>query len=114
MNVSFQGFEERLATFEAGSGVKAGLPVKITANGTVAPCGAADIPCGVAVNVRGGFAGVQLRGYTRLPFTGSLALGRQVIVADAGGKIKAGTGSTGLPVLVTDLDSADGVAGLIL
>ena len=114
MKVSFQGFDEQVTTFEAGSGVTPGAPVKVSANGTVAACGAADIPCGVAVNVRGGYAGVQLRGYVRLPYSGSLSLGRQLVVADAGGKIKAATGSTGLPVLFTYLDSAASTAGIIL
>lgn len=114
MKVSFQGFDEQVATFEAGSGVTPGVPVKISANGTVSACGAADVPCGVAVNVREGYAGVQLRGYVRLPYTGSLTLGRQLVVADAGGKVKISTGSSGLPVLIIDLDSATSTAGIIL
>lgn len=36
MNVSFQGFDEQLATFEADSSVKPGVPVKMSGNGQVA------------------------------------------------------------------------------
>ena len=114
MNVSFQGFDEQLATFEADSRVKPGVPVKMSGNGQVALCGAADVPCGFAVGVRDGYASVQLRGYFRIAYTGSLNLGRQLIVADSGGKIKASSNTTGISVLITDLDSSASTAGLIL
>ena len=114
MNVSFQGFDKQLATFEAASTVKPGVPVKMSANGQVTLCGAADVPCGVAVQVRDGYASVQLRGYVRMTYTGSLSLGRQLIVADSGGKIKASANTSGISVLVTDLDSSTSTAGIIL
>lgn len=112
MKVSFQGIGEQIATFEAAEGVQPGKPVKLSANGTVALCAAGDTPCGVAVNVRGGFAGVQLSGFAELPYTGTLNLGRQSIVADANGAVKAAT-SGGVPVLVVYAESVGKVAGVI-
>lgn len=53
-------------------------------------------------------------GYLRIAYTGSLNLGRQLIVADSGGKIKASSNTTGISVLITDLDSSASTAGLIL
>ena len=49
--------------------VKVGVPVKISANGTVAPCVAKDKFCGVVLSLRGGYAAVQMAGYTCLLYT---------------------------------------------
>lgn len=115
MNVSFNGFGETLATFVAADGVKAGQPVKISANGTVAACAKGDVLCGVAANVRGGFAGVQLGGFVSLPYTGNLALGYQeIVMSDASTVTVPATGSTGRKCLIVELDSAGGMAGIIL
>ena len=43
MNVSFNGFGETLATLAATGASRAGQPVKISANGTVAACAKGDV-----------------------------------------------------------------------
>ena len=80
MKVAFGGYGEKLVTFETAEGVLAGMPVMMSANGTVAPCAEGKAFCGAAVNVRDGFAAVQLAGYVRLPYTGTApAVGYQTL-----------------------------------
>ena len=63
--ISFEGIGQQVATFEAAAGVTAGHVVKMSDNGKVSKCSEGDDFCGVVLNVRGGCAGVQLRGFVR-------------------------------------------------
>ena len=66
MNVNFNGAGENVLTFIADSSVtEAGIPVKVSADGTVAKCGANEPFCGICVGVRNGYAAVQIAGYVR-------------------------------------------------
>ena len=124
MNVSYQGFSEAIATFEADDSVKAGSLVKISANGKVAPAADKEAFVGVCRNVRGGYAGVQLKGYCTVPYTGAVALGWQTLVSTADGEVKpaeastggsgAATAAAGTSVLVTDMDTSSSTLGMIL
>ena len=64
--ISFEGIGQQVATFEAAAGVTAGHVVKMADNGKVSKCSEGEDFCGVALNVRGGCAGVQLRGCATL------------------------------------------------
>lgn len=113
MNVSFAGFGENIATFEAAATIPAGTPVKMTANGTVAACAAGDLFIGVAVSQRGDFVGVQLKGYRSVAVTGSVTVGWAQLVADGSGGVKAaGEEAAGVNVLVVSADTAE--IGIIL
>ena len=114
MEYSFSGFGENAATFAAQDGVTPGIPVKMTANGTVGACAAGDDFCGVALSTRCGSAAVQLCGYVRLPYDGTApAVGWQALSAAAGGKIQtAATG--GRKLLVIDTDNTAKVCGVML
>lgn len=111
MKVSLEGFEEKVVTFEAEDAVTADSMVVLTGNGKVGPCAkAGDVPAGVALNVRNGFAAVQTGGYVKLPCAPAmtvgwhhLALNSDLAVAEADG---------GRCALVTDV--SDGVCGVIL
>jgi hypothetical protein len=114
MELSFSGFGENAATFLAQEGVAPGMPVKITANGTVGPCAADDDFCGAALSVRGGYAAVQLCGYARLPYDGEApAAGWRALSAAGDGKIKAAA-SGGRVLLVLDVDETEKTCGVIL
>lgn len=114
MKVSFEGIGEQVVTFEAQAGVTAGKPVKLAANGAVAPCTDNSVPCGVAVSVRDGAAAVAIAGYCRMKYSGTApALGYTLIAADASGGIKA-VSSGGRQLLVTDVDAQTGTVGIIL
>lgn len=110
MNVSFQGFGEGIATFEASGEISPGVPVRMENNGVVTACGNGEVPCGISVQTRDGFVSVLLKGYTRVKCGSSVVVGWQNIVTDVGGKIKKG--DTGLLVLVVDVE--DGSCGVIL
>ena len=47
MSVSFEGFNEKFATFQCASGLTAGTPVKLTANGKVGACSKGERMIGV-------------------------------------------------------------------
>lgn len=111
MNVNFNGYGENMVTFEAaGNFNEAGVPVKITADGTVDKCSANDVFCGICQGVRDGYATVQLAGYVKVKTTAKLALGYTKIVAGANGTVAAGT--AGRELLVVESTATE--AGIIL
>ena len=102
--ISFDGIGQELVTFEAASGVTAGHVVKMADNGKVSKCSEGDDFCGVALNVRNGYAGVQLRGFVTLKCAGSETVGYNSLVADGSGGVKKAT-SGGVNVLVVSVDA---------
>lgn len=110
MNVSFDGYHADSLTFEAAGSVVVGLPVVMSDNGKVAKATSAF--CGVCTALKNGFASVQLQGYVRLPYTGSMAVGYKLLVVD-NGNIKVDT-TNGREHLVVDVDSASHTVGIIL
>lgn len=89
MSVSTKGFCENVLTLKAASGLKAGVPVAVSANDTVSAAGADAKFCGVSVNVNGGYAGVQLSGVVTMPYTGTDA--PAVLASDGAYGVKAST-----------------------
>ncbi len=112
MNVSFNGYDEGVMTFEAESGVTAGVPVSITANGKVSVVTSGSF-CGICTSVRNGYAAVQLKGYVVVPSTGSISVGYTKLAAATGGKVKADA-TNGREYLVVDVDSTANTVGFIL
>lgn len=111
MNVNFKGYGENVLTFIADSSLnKSGVPVKISADGTVAKCSANDAFCGVCVGLRNGYAAVQLAGYVRLPAASKIAVGYKKLAATAAGG--AAVNESGKEVLVTDSTATE--VGFIL
>ena len=102
--ISFEEAGSLLVTFHAGEGVKEGQVVKVSQNGTVAPCSAGDLFCGLAVTCKDGAAGVQVQGFAQVKVTLPVSLGWASLVADGQGGVKqlsaaapasAGEGGTG-------------------
>ena len=110
MNVSFNGFNENIVTFEANGTIDVGSPVMITANGKVSAANGAF--CGICRSVRNGYAAVQLRGYAVVPYTDAPLVGYSKLSA-ASGKITADN-SNGREFLVTDVDTTAKTAGIML
>ena len=108
MDISLNGFGENVATFAVSGEVKSGMPVKISANGTVAPCAAKDKFCGLVLSVHNGYAAVQMTGYAGTKPT----VGYQTVNADGTGKVQVET--TGRLLLITDVDEPEGTCGLVL
>lgn len=103
--ISFEGIGQQVATFEAAAGVTAGHVVKMADNGKVSKCSEGDDFCGVALNVRGGCAGVQLRGFVTLNCAGTETVGYVNLVADGSGGVKKAA-SGGVTTLVVSVDAA--------
>ena len=105
MNVSFEGLENAVVTFQEEQ-VTAGYPVSMSSDATV----------GVALNVRGGCAAVQIRGFAALPYSGSAPdLGWTALTADGSGGVKVpGSGEKGRECLVVQVDSDNKTVGLFL
>lgn len=110
MNVSFNGYNEGILTFEAEDGVTVGAPVEISENGKVKA--AENVFFGICTGVRDGFAAVQLDGYIKVKYSGTLTHGYNKLIS-ADGKVKADT-TDGREILVVDLDAANNIAGIIL
>ncbi len=115
MSVSFNGFKESMATFLAASGLTAGMPVKISASDTVDACAAGDSFCGVANQVEGGYASVQMSGFVTLGYTGTTApaAGYNLLAGDGSGGVKVVT-EGGRSMLVVRVDTAGKTAGVML
>ncbi len=112
MNVNFNGYGENVATFIADSTLnEAGVPVKITADGTVGLCSANDTFCGICVGLRDGYASVQLSGYVKVKTTAKLSLGFVKLAALANGKVGTNT-TNGREKLVIDSTATE--AGIVL
>lgn len=113
MNVSFEGFNESAATFIASGAVLPGTAVKITSNGTVAPCADGDKFAGVALNAADGYAAVQLGGYVKCTYTGTAPTVGFAILA-SGGTNKVKTATAGNTYLVLDVDTTAKTVGFLL
>lgn len=110
MNVNFKGYGENVATFYADENVSQGSLVKMSASGTVSTCSANDDFIGVCVNVRNGYAAVQLNGYVELMTSDtSIDVGYNNLVAAANG-VK--TSQSGKRYLVITKDT--NTVGIIL
>ncbi len=111
--VSFEDIGGVTATFAAKEDVVPGQVVKITANGQVGACSAKDAFAGQAQSLRGGFAGVQVKGFLTVSTTNTVNLGRVNLEADGAGGVQAAT-SGGVPALVVSVDAAAKTAVICL
>ncbi len=112
MNVEFTGYGENMATFVAANGLtETGIPVKISADGTVAECNANEAFCGICQSVREGYAVVQLAGYVKVKTAAKLIPGYVKLAAGANGTVVENT-TTGRELLVVASTAKE--AGIIL
>ncbi len=81
MNIGFNGFCDNTVTFEADATVVKGSLVKLIDDNTVAACESGDKVVGVCVNVREGYAAVQIKGYAEIPVEGAVNVGYQTLSA---------------------------------
>jgi len=115
MQVSFNGYGQQVATFVVGDNVEAGSPVMIGPNGTVNGTAAGGDFCGICLSKGNGYAAVQLKGYVRQSYTGTLSTGRVDLTGAAGGKVKVSGGTDKkVAVLVVDTDDTAKICGFIL
>ena len=111
--VSFGGIGEVVATFYAGETVKAGQVVKMSGDSTVAACAAGGRLCGAALSCECGCAGVQVKGFLSLPYSGEApAVGAAVLAADGKGGVK--TAQSGTACTVIHVDEAESLLVALL
>ena len=104
MNVSFDGIGGKMVTF-LNDNASAGAVVKVSAAGTVSLCAAGERFDGVAVVADGAYAGVRLRGFATVGYSGTApAIGRAVLAANGSGGVKAA--ESGDEYLVVDKNTA--------
>ncbi len=111
MNVNFSGYNENVVTFMVeDTNVTMGTPVKMAGSHTVSACADSDNMVGVAVNVRNGYAAVQLSGYIEMPTEDSFTPGYCKISAGTNNSVKST--ASGREYLVVSVE--ENLVGFIL
>ena len=106
MTTNFNGFNEKVLTFECDTKITAGTPVKLTANGKIAVAGAGDRFIGTCVYTRCGYAAVQVEGYVTLPYTSTApTINFAKLVADGNGGVKADTNGSEVVAICVDTNA---------
>ena len=114
MTTNFNGFDEKVLTFECDTEINAGTPVKISANGKVAACAAGDRFIGIALGSRGGYASVMVGGFITLPYTSTApATNYAKLVADGNGGVKVDA-TNGTEAVVISVDTTEKTVGFIM
>ncbi len=102
MNVSFEEIGQVYATFQAQNAAE-GQVCKMSGNGKVTGCGQGEKFCGLVDSVRGDYAGVLVRGFVKVAYSGTApAVGYAELVADGNGGIMTGSGREHLVVSVDE------------
>lgn len=113
LTVSLKGFNEKTATFKVSGDLTAGETVTMADSNTVKACGSGEAIVGVALNVKGEYACVQLAGYAEIPYSGTAPTpGFNILAGD--GKKGAAAAQQGRSILVVNVDTAQSVMGIIL
>ena len=115
MKVSFEDIGQVLATCQAEDGVAVGGVVRMSGNGTVAPCAAGERFCGVALSLaEDGCAAVQVKGFVTVPCADSgVVPGWAALTADGAKGVKtAGAGDKGAELLVVSVENGRAVVCL--
>lgn len=112
--IAFDGVGEMVVTLPVAEGVTEGVPVKLDAAGTAAPCAAGERFCGVALAPKGGFGAVQVGGFAVLPCADeAVTAGWVSLTADGNGGVKkAADGEDAGEYLVVQTEG--GMASLLL
>lgn len=111
--IAFDGVGEMVVTLPVAEGVTEGVPVKLDAGGTAAPCAAGERFCGVALAPKGGFGAVQVGGFTALPCADeTVTAGWVSLAADGNGGVKKAGAGEGAEYLVVQTEG--GMVSLLL
>lgn len=107
MNVGYNGFNEKIITFEAdGTLDSAGVLVSLTEDGKAKKAEAQDTICGYGVNLRGEYCGVQVEGYVAVPQDGTVKCGMRKLSVDSEGRVTLSDTGREVLVVFTDGDTA--------
>lgn len=114
MSVSFNGFAEEIITLKMTERAEKGAPVTLSASSTASPSQADEQFAGfLAAAPKGGYAGVQVGGFVKAPYSGAApAPGYAALAADGSGGVKSASG--GPLRLVLEIDEANKTVGFLL
>ena len=105
-NISFESIGQEFVTFRAGTGVAAGVPCKVSANGTVAAATSGDFMGVTRSAAKGGVVAVQIRGFVTLKYSGTApTVGYSTLAASTGGKVKVDESAMSRLVVSVDTDN---------
>lgn len=110
MNISFNGFDEEVITFETDGNIEANSPVMVTDNGIVD--NALGTFCGICKCTRNGYAAVQLKGYVVVPYINAPKVGYSKLTA-VNGKVTVDN-TYGREYLVINVDASTKTVGFML
>lgn len=115
MNISFNGFNKKLATFEIAGQMYKGDVVKMTDNYKVSPCSSGDDFCGTLVSKENDNCGaIQLTGATTVIYSGTApSVGYCNLVADGNCGVKVSS-TGGQPHLIVSVDTTLKLAEILL
>ena len=115
MDICFEGIGQVAATFQVEKkdvdGIKPGMAVVLTGDGTVGLGNDGEMPCGVVLGgVRGGAAAVQIGGVAKVSCSKqeNLTAGWQKLACDSEGGVKIA--ENGLNCLVLAVDKTEKTA----
>lgn len=113
MSISFEGFDNKLLTFETSTAIEAGTPVKLTGSGTVAAADDGENFIGIAVSCRDGIAGVIVRGTVQVDCSDvSIDCGYNKLTSAGGTEVRAD--DDGILMTVLEIDSNANKATILL
>lgn len=110
MSVSFEEIGQVQVTCKAQEEVVVGAVVKVTENGTVAPCAKGEVFAGVAMGLSGdGFAAVQVKGFMEANCGEDVTAGWNALCADGEGGVEKATDDTGVALWVWSVENGKAV-----
>ena len=105
-NIHFDSIGQECVTFRASGNLAAGVPCKVSANGTVAAATSGDFMGVTRSAAKGGVVAVQLRGFVTLKYSGTApTVGYSTLAAATGGKVKVDESAMSRLVVSVDEDN---------
>ena len=110
MSVSFEEIGQVQVTCKAQEEVAAGQVVKVTENGTVAPCAKGEAFAGVAMGLSGdSFAAVQVKGFMEASCGEDVTVGWNTLCANGQGGVEKTANEGGVALWVWSVENGKAV-----
>lgn len=118
MNISFDGINESIVTFNSQGEIKPGALVSVVDNATVKQASADESFIGICVSNKNDVAAVQISGFATIKIKniGETKYGRQFFVSDDDGTLKLDKSSNPLavPLNVISIDKSSSTLDVFL
>lgn len=108
MKIDYKGIMQNVVTFKKTGTIAEGDFVKMSSNDTVAKCSDGDNFVGIAVNVNGDLAAVQITGFAEVEVAEAVGTGVKLLSVDDAGKLEIT--ETGRSCLVVNNNTTLGTA----